>query len=148
LKGKMNLIPVEPGKIGLGVIGGFEYDVTSHAVNSIFVVVPVTWQPHEQLRININAGWQGDPSTGMHAALWGAGFEWNFVKPMKLIGEVYGLAGEGVSANPRAQIGLRMTPRESFDIDFIYGRNITGESANWITVGLNVRFNVAGKAAK
>jgi hypothetical protein len=27
----------------------------------------------------------------------------------------------------------------------IYGRNLTGEQANWITVGLNVRFNPVGK---
>ena len=26
------------------------------------------------------------------------------------------------------------------DLDLIYGRNIAGENANWITVGLNVRF--------
>jgi hypothetical protein len=29
---------------------------------------------------------------------------------------------------------------DAFDIDFIYGRNLTGENANWGTLGLNVRF--------
>jgi len=61
-----------------------------------------------------------------------------------LIGEVFGLAGqrqEGRSVTePRAQIGLRWTPAEAFDIDLIYGRNIAGENANWLTVGLNLRF--------
>jgi hypothetical protein len=27
------------------------------------------------------------------------------------------------------------------DIDVIYGRNIVGENADWITLGLNVRFD-------
>jgi hypothetical protein len=31
------------------------------------------------------------------------------------------------------------------DFDVIYGRNITGENAHWITVGLNVRFNAFGE---
>jgi hypothetical protein len=147
-KGKLNLNPVDPGKLGLGLISGFTYDVTGRAVNNVFVILPVTWQVHEQVRININGGLQADPGAGTQAALWGVGFEWKFVKPLTLIGEVFGIAGGDESAKPRAQIGLRMTPRESFDIDVIYGRNITGENANWITVGLNVRFNVAGKAAK
>ena len=38
------------------------------------------------------------------------------------------------------QAGLRYTPMENIDIDLIYGRNITGEDANWVTLGLNVRF--------
>ena len=45
----------------------------------------------------------------------------------------------------RAQLGLRYTPIESLDIDLIYGRNISGENANWITVGLNVRFGTSDK---
>ena len=72
------------------------------------------------------------------------GFEWNFVQPLTLIGEVFGLAGPRQEARsvtePRAQIGLRWTPAEAFDIDLIYGRNITGENANWLTLGLNLRF--------
>ena len=41
---------------------------------------------------------------------------------------------------PRFQTGVRYRPNEIFSIDVIFGHNITGENANWITVGLNVRF--------
>src|SRR5450631_490742 len=36
--------------------------------------------------------------------------------------------------------GVRYRPNEIFSVDLIYGRNITGENANWITVGTTIRF--------
>ncbi len=143
-KGKTNFIPVEPNKIGLALIAGTAFDLVNRNVNGVFATVPLTWQLHEQFRINLNGGWFWDPSVDRHVASWGAGFEWNFVKPLTLIGEVFGFAG-GEHPEPRFQLGLRYTPMEAFDIDLIYGRNLTGEQANWITVGLNVRFNPTGK---
>jgi hypothetical protein len=144
LKAKTNIIPVEPGKIGLGIFGGTGFDLVTGENTGAFLGVPVTFQLHEQFRINVNAGWLWDRIADQHFAVWGAGFEWNFVKPLTLIGEVFGQAGPG-SNDPRAQLGLRYTPMEAFDIDVIYGNNITGERAHWITVGLNVRFNPNGK---
>jgi hypothetical protein len=145
-KAKTNLIPIEPNKVGLGLIAGTTVDLVARGVNGVFVTVPVTFQVHEQVRINVNGGWLWDPLTVRHHATWGAGFEWNFVKPLTLIGEVFGIAGTGQNNNPRAQLGLRYTPIEAFDVDVIYGRNITGENAHWITVGLNVRFNLLANA--
>ena len=40
---------------------------------------------------------------------------------------------------PLLQIGLRYNPVKSVDLDLIYGRNITGEHSNWITLGLSFR---------
>jgi hypothetical protein len=145
-KAKTNLIPIEPNKVGLGLIAGTSVDLVSRGVNGVFLSAPVTFQLHEQVRINGNGGWLWDPLTARHHATWGAGFEWNFVKPLTLIGEVFGIAGTGQNSNPRAQLGLRYTPVEAYDVDVIYGRNLTGENAHWITVGLNVRFNVLGRA--
>ena len=34
---------------------------------------------------------------------------------------------------PRFQAGVRYRPNEIFSVDLIYGRNIMGENANWIT---------------
>jgi hypothetical protein len=143
-KGKTNLIPVESNKFGLALIAGTALDLVDRNVNAVFVTVPLTWQAHERLRLNVNGGWLWDPSVGRHVASWGAGFEWNFVKPLTLIGEVFGFAG-GENPEPRFQLGLRYTPMESFDIDVIYGRNLSGEQANWVTVGLNLRFEPTGK---
>src|SRR5215207_2850737 len=108
-KGKTNLIPVEPNKVGLALIAGTAFDLVNRNVNGVFVNVPLTWQLHEQFRVNLNGGWIWDPSTDQHVAGWGAGFEWNFVKPLTLIGEVFGFAG-GPQPDPRFQLGLRYTP--------------------------------------
>ena len=86
----------------------------------------------------------------LHWFTYGAEIEWNFMKPLTLIGEVFGIAGHNVEpvtrTDPRAQVGLRFTPVESVDIDLIYGRNIAGENANWFTLGLNLRFDAKPSA--
>lgn len=139
LKAKTNLIPVEPTKIGLGLSGGVTFDILTGDATTVFVVVPVTFQVTEQVRVNVNGGWAWDPTAAQNVATVGAGFEWNFVKPLTLIGEVFAVAGPGQS-NPRFQLGLRYMPVDYLDFDLIYGRNIAGEDANWITLGLNVRW--------
>ncbi len=145
LKGKINLVPAETGRIGLGLGGGTTFDLVTRENTGSFISVPATFPLSEEFKINVNGGWLYDRVAALHWVTWGAGFEWNFVKPLTLIGEVFGQAGHGVPdqpslTDPRAQIGLRYTPVESVDLDLIYGRNITGAGANWITVGLNVRF--------
>jgi hypothetical protein len=47
---------------------------------------------------------------------------------------------------PRWQVGLRWRPVDDFNLDLIYGRNLLGESANWITLASTVRFKPAGRA--
>lgn len=151
-KAKINIIPVETGKIGVGLAGsaGWNLGTGQFLGNSIYV--PLTYQLHDDFRINLNGGWSYDGAARLSYVYWGAGFEWNFVKPVTLIGEVYGLYGnlpaveEDVAPaprsirEPRAQIGLRFTPEKNFDVDVIYGRNIAGENAHWLTLGLNLRF--------
>ena len=152
LKGKLNLIPVADHPFGLGLAGGSSWDLLTGANTGGFVYVPVTFQVRDNIRINLNGGWLYDGPNKIHYATWGAGFEWNFVKPLTLIGEVYGIAGrlpavgedEAPAPNairePRTQIGLRFTPHDNIDLDLIWGHNITGENAHWLTIGLNLRF--------
>jgi hypothetical protein len=144
LKAKTNLIPIEPSKIGVGLLGGVTFDILTGDTTGVFAVVPVSIQVTEQFRVNLNGGLAWDPTAAQNFATLGAGFEWNFVKPLTLIGEVYALAGPG-QRNPRFQLGLRYTPVDYLDFDLIYGRNIAGEEANWITLGLNVRWGGADK---
>jgi hypothetical protein len=163
LKAKTNLIPVEPGRVGLGLSGSASWDLINGVNTAILINVPATWHVAEPLKINLNAGWFWDRPPDLHFLVWGLGFEWNPVKPVTLIGELFGILGRRTPdtlvvdpsdptalvlvpgmphsvTSPRAQLGLRFTPIESADLDIIYGRNIAGEDANWITVGLNVRF--------
>ncbi|MFL5049773.1 MAG: hypothetical protein ACJ8D4_06655, partial [Xanthobacteraceae bacterium] len=60
-----------------------------------------------------------------------------------LTAEVFGQAGSAEInsvVQPRFQAGLRFRPVDRFNIDLIYGRNIAGENANWVTVATVIRF--------
>jgi outer membrane autotransporter protein len=140
----MNILPVATGKLGVGVVGGVGFDLLTGETAHVVVIVPVTYQVSEKFRINLNAGWLHERGERQDFFTWGAGFEWKVYDPVTFIAEIFGQAGHG-SEEPRFQAGLRFTPREWFDIDVIYGRNITGEDADWITLGLTVRFDVAGR---
>ena len=151
-KAKINIIPSETGKIGVGIAGALGWTLGNGQYTGHLVYVPLTYQVSDAFRINVNGGWSYDGVARLSYAYWGAGFEWNFVKPLTLIGEVYGLYGELPAVQeddapspdslrqPRTQIGLRFTPQDNVDIDVIYGHNIGGENAHWMTLGLNVRF--------
>lgn len=152
MKAKTNIIPVERNKIGVGISGSASWDLLTGNNTGMSINMPVTFQVAEPFKININGGWLWDRANDIHYATWGAGFEWQFAPKFTLMGEAFGqlgslpavAEGEPPSPNsicePRLQAGLRFTPVENIDLDVIYGRNITGEDANWITAGLNVRF--------
>ena len=151
---KTNLIPLEQHPFGLGIAGGATWDLITGASTGGYIHVPVTIQAAKQLKINLNGGWLYDGVAKISYATWGVGFEWGFVDKFTLIGEVFGQAGalpavspgDPPSPNsiiePRTQIGVRFAPNEKFDIDLIWGHNITGENAHWVTLGLNVHFDV------
>jgi hypothetical protein len=147
-KAKVNIIPLGTGAVGVALSGGGTFDHRGGRNTGSFINVPVTFAVSEQFKINVNGGWLHGRVEALHWLIWGAGFKWNFVTPLMLIGEVYGQTGHKDPNHPplnhpRAQLGLRYTPADNVDLDIIYGRNITGVSANWITVGLNVRFDMA-----
>ena len=146
IRAKTNIIPVDKHLFGLGISGGTTWDFKSGGNTTSFVNVPVTFQLQEKFRLNVNGGWMYDNVANVNYLTWGAGFEWNFVKPVSLIGEVYGQSGSrpagtsGTIVEPRAQLGVRYMPRDNVDIDLIWGHNITGENSNWVTLGVNWRF--------
>ena len=146
-KAKINIIPIETGKVGVGLFGGTNFDYRSGRRTGSFIAVPVTFAISEQFKVNVNGGWLHDRIDSRHWLTWGAGFKWNFVTPLTLIGEVYGQTrhkdpNRPSLSRPRAQLGLRYTAADSVDLDIIYGRSISGVSANWITGALNVRFDM------
>lgn len=143
VKAKVNLRPVDQGGFGIGLSGGAGWQTSDGQSTGGFINVPVTVPAGKDFRFNFNIGWQYDALTVSHYASWGAGFEWNLMPRVAMIGEIYGLAGPRTgpaTTDPRAQVGLRFTPVDRIDFDLIYGRNLTGEDAHWITIGVNVRF--------
>jgi hypothetical protein len=140
LTAKMPLIPITLGGVGMALAGGTSFDLVTGDNEGAFIVAPLSWQPRESLRLNVNLGLAYDSGLGQTVGNLGTGFDLALADPLHLIGEVYAHLGDG-GRNPRAQVGLRYTPVEFMDIDVIYGRNIAGEDANWITLGLNLRFD-------
>ena len=59
------------------------------------------------------------------------------------MGEVYLQEGRSIGIStitePRTQLGLQYSPISTIDILAIYGQNLTGRGAHWITLELRFR---------
>jgi hypothetical protein len=131
-------IPIGPTGFGLALSGAVVYDPFQHAANGLIFTVPVTFDLSEKLRLNINVGAQYNAEPAVLYATGGVGVSWNFVDQWSIISEVFAIVGPGTT-NPRFQSGIRYSPTKDVDWDLIYGRNLTGEQANWITLALTFR---------
>jgi hypothetical protein len=144
---KTNLVPTAIGSWGVALSGIAVYDFTTQETVAMFATVPATLRLSNVVRINLNVGWEWDRVAGQHYATYGAGIDWRTPDNVwTLTAEVFGQLGARQDAigvtEPRFQVGLRWRPVDEFNIDLIYGRNIYGENANWITLATVVRFNV------
>jgi len=151
-KVKTNLVPTGIGKFGLSFYAGGQFDALTGENLAAFAVVPVTYRLSETMRINLNGGWLWDRTVDRHYLTYGLGFDWKFTDVLQWTIETFGQAGASDRPSvvrPRFQTGVRYRPNEIFSVDVIYGRNITGENANWITIGTTIRFPVPeGKPAR
>lgn len=147
-KAKWNIEPTGIGKFGFSLETGGSFDGLSGSNTAAFAVIPATYRLSETMRINVNGGWLWDRTIDRHYLSYGLGFDWKFTDELQLTVEGFGLAGATEFSSvtrPRAQAGVRYRPNEIFSLDLIYGHNITGENANWITLGTTVRFPEAFK---
>jgi hypothetical protein len=122
---------------------GASFDALTGDNLTTFAVVPATYRLSETMRINLNGGWLWDRTVDRHYLLYGIGWDWKFTEVLQLTIEAFGQAGRADTPSvtwPRFQAGVRYRPNEIFSVDLIYGRNITGENANWITLGTTIRF--------
>jgi len=144
-KAKMNIAPTGIGRFGFSVFGSASFDALSGENLTMAAVIPATYRLSETMRINLNGGWLWDRSVDRHYLTYGLGFDWKFTDTLQWTIETFGQAGASDRPSvvqPRFQTGVRYRPNAIFSVDLIYGRNITGENANWITLGTTVRFPV------
>src|ERR1700694_1023085 len=144
-KAKTNIAPTGIGRLGFSFFAGGSFDVLTGESLSAFAVVPATFRLSETMRINFNGGWLWDRVADRHYLTYGLGFDWKFTDVLQWTIEAFGQAGASdipSVVRPRFQTGVRYRPNEIFSVDVIYGRNITGENANWLTVGTTIRFPV------
>jgi hypothetical protein len=144
-KAKVNLVPTGVGKLGFSFYAAGVFDAATGENQTVAAVVPVTYRLSETMRINLNGGWLWDRESDKHFALYGIGFDWKFTDTLQWTIETFGQAGSAETpSRPRFQTGLRYRPNEIFSVDVIFGHNITGEGANWLTLGTTIRFPVEG----
>src|SRR6267143_2222349 len=142
-KAKWNLVPTGIGKFGFSFYAGGQFDALTGENLTAFAVVPATYRLSETMRININGGWLWDRTVDRHYLTYGVGFDWKFTDVLQWTIEAFGQAGASDTPSvirPRFQTGVRYRPNEIFSVDAIYGHNIMGENANWITIGTTIRF--------
>jgi hypothetical protein len=148
-KFKTNLIPTAIGQWGVALAGGVIYDAAANDLGGLFAYVPATLRLSEVARINVNAGWLWDRLAGVHYATYAAGVDLRTPDNVwTLTAEVFGVIGAAdtdAAKQPRFQVGLRWRPVDRFSMDVIYGRNILGENANWITLATSIRFPASEK---
>jgi hypothetical protein len=146
-KAKMNLVPTGVGKLGVSFYAAGTFDALSGENLTVAAVIPATWRLSETTRINLNGGWLWDRSIDRHYFTYGIGFDWKFTDTLQWTIEAFGQAGSAEAPStvrPRFQTGLRYRPNEIFSVDVIFGHNITGEGASWLTIGTTIRFPVEG----
>ena len=146
-KAKWNIAPTRIGRLGVAFSAGGVLDAMTGENLTAFAVVPATYRLTETTRINLNAGWLWDRTADRHYLIYGLGFDWKLTETLQWTIETFGQAGTSdipSVVRPRFQTGVRYRPNEIFSVDVIYGRNISGENANWITIGTTIRFPVPG----
>ena len=134
---QIKFILLSLGQLAVALVVGDLADATNEE-HLAFVNVPYTIKVSDDFRVNINTGWSFNTQSDTSHFTWGGGLEWDFAKSWTLVAEMFGQTE--IQTEPRVQTGLRYTPTKSVDIDIIYGHNIAGENASWITAGLTVRF--------
>jgi hypothetical protein len=143
-KAKLNLRSSGIGSFGLAISAQAGFDLLTRENTSLAVTIPATMRLSENTRINLNAGWLWDRIEDRHFMTYGVGFDsrtsdnvWTVTA--ELFGQI-GTAEVTTTVQPRFQAGLRYRPVDRFNIDLIYGRNLAGEMANWVTLATIVRF--------
>jgi hypothetical protein len=147
---KTNIVPTSIGSWGFALTAIASYDLLTKENTALSVTVPATLRVSNVVRINLNVGWQRDRIAEHDYFTYGAAFDWRTPDNVwTLTAEVFGLVGAADDTRgpvePRFQVGLRWRPVDLFNIDVIYGRNLAGERADWITVATIVRFKPQDK---
>lgn len=143
---KVNFIPGEIGRFGVGFTVIPQIDLITGEMTAVAFNAPFTMRTSENTRFNVNVGWTHDRQTSKDYLTYGFGLDIRTPKnDWVFTAEVYGqLNGQsqGLEVQPRFQVGIRYRPIEQWSVDLIYGRNITGEGANWLTLATTYRFSV------
>jgi hypothetical protein len=136
LEAKTPIIPFDDeSKFGVALVGGVGFNLTRGDTAALFANVPFSYRATESLRLDLNIGVLRNLVDDRTVFTWGAGANLAITQQVSLIAGTFGF-GRKVGA----QVGIRYTPHEKVDFDLSYARNLEGDRADWITLGVNLRF--------
>lgn len=122
-------------RLGIAVSAAAGWSNRTDRVETAGIIVPLTLDLPDTLRINANTGWTWLRSGDVNSGFVGGQLDAAVSKTVSLMVEVFdrqpGRAG--------AQTGVRWTPREWLDLDLLAGRYVDGVSRSEVTVGVTVR---------
>jgi hypothetical protein len=142
--GAAKIVPINNDRFAFGLVGQVTADSLTNTT-SHFINMPLTIKVAKDIKIHVNGGWLYDGRDHVDYVTGGAGFEWDFAPKFSIQGEVYLQGGNRLAHlpqtvhEPRTQLGIRYMPVHTVDIDVIYGQNLTGHGAHWLTLGLTMR---------
>lgn len=144
-KVKLGLIPSAIGKPGLAISGTASFDLITGENTAVAFNAPVTLRLSDVVRVNVNAGLLWDRTVERQYFTYGLGVDWRtpdnvWTWTTELFGQTGAPAEPRSVVNPRFQTGLRWRPIDRWNVDLIYGRNIQGENAHWLTLATVFRF--------
>ncbi len=133
---KIALRDVDEHGFGAALSLGSGHAGVVRRADTVYAVVPVTVPVGERALVNLNAGVERDQATRQTEAVWGVGGQLLFDRG-ELIAETFG----GETGTPGFQAGVRpYLFGGAAALEFAYGRNLDGERANWLTIGLSFEF--------
>ncbi len=141
---KTVLLPMT-NNVGIGLSTTPMWNTVTGAMTSVNINVPVTFQLTDKFRLHVNGGWLYDRTQETRFATWGISPEYAVNQWVTLMAEVFqqyspNTLDPRTVTSPRVQAGVRLSPSKNLDIDIIYGRNINGENAHWLTLGFIATF--------
>ena len=148
-KAKTKIIPSAIGSFGLAISGQAFYDLTTAKTSRSWSTFRPPCGSRTSCGSTSTAAGSGTASSIVITSTYGLGVDWRTPDNVwTLTAEVFGQVGAeqeiSTITQPRFQTGLRWRPIDVFSIDFVYGRNIYGENANWFTVATTMRFPPPG----
>lgn len=139
VQAKWQLRPAEGRRAGFALVGNLAADPVRARATSALAYAAVTVPAGDRLLLHANLGWARTLAAPRGSALtWGARAEAALI-PDRLAAhaELFGSSDTGRGV----QLGLRPTNRRgNLDLELIFGRNLTGERRNWVTLGFAARF--------
>lgn len=126
---KVALLPDDPGRVGLSVVGGFGFDpfaqVTGVPLESVFAYLPLTYTLADgRAQFHLNGGWAYQHEVGNHDPIYGIRGDVALHERVTLIGEFF---GEGSEQGAQGGLRVAVIP-DLLLVDGSYGASVSGDT--------------------